>query len=200
MSTVPNITWINGTVATGGSLSPYGNDASAQARAIIKQGVTHVVDMRSEWCDEDIWERFDVKHLWLPTTDASGHHIPASLFDNLVAFAKPAIRGTAKILVHCHMGINRGPSGAMAVLLEQGLDPVTALSAVKGARTVAYVAYSPDAYLAHLQRHRGLEDKSVSRDHKNFLKKFKEINDVKESNRVEQVIRKLRTAEWNGDN
>ncbi|MEJ7774997.1 MAG: hypothetical protein WKF72_09340 [Nocardioidaceae bacterium] len=55
-----------------------------------------------------------------------------------------------KVLLHCHMGINRGPSAGVAVLLATGWDPVDAFDAVRRARPIAHVAYAADA----LDRHR----------------------------------------------
>ena len=51
----------------------------------------------------------------------------------------------AVILVHCHMGVNRGPSMAHRILLEQGWDAVDALAAIREARPIANVEYVTDS-------------------------------------------------------
>jgi hypothetical protein len=43
------------------------------------------------------------------------------------------------------MGINRGPTMAFAILLATGLDPITALNAIRRARPMAVVHYADDA-------------------------------------------------------
>ena len=61
--------------------------------------------------------------------------MPDAWFDRGVAFALDALaRPGTKVLSHCHMGINRGPSLAYAVLLALGTDPVEALDALRRAR------------------------------------------------------------------
>jgi len=49
------------------------------------------------------------------------------------------------VLVHCHMGVNRGPSMAFAILLGLGHDPVEALRAIRSARPIAAILYAEDA-------------------------------------------------------
>ena len=51
----------------------------------------------------------------------------------------------AQVLAHCHMGINRGPSMAYAILLATGMEPVAALTAIREARPIAAIAYDGDA-------------------------------------------------------
>jgi protein-tyrosine phosphatase len=58
----------------------------------------------------------------------------------------------AVVLTHCHMGINRGPSLGLAVLLSQGWDLVDALDAIRSARPVAWIAYAEDVLRWHHQR------------------------------------------------
>ena len=72
--------------------------------------------------------------------------MPDAWFDRGVAFALDALaRPGTKVLSHCHMGINRGPSLAYAVLLALGTDPVEALDALRRARPIANAWYAEDA-------------------------------------------------------
>ena len=54
-------------------------------------------------------------------------------------------RPDAVVLVHCHMGVNRGPSMAYAILLALGWDAVEALNAISAARPIAGVIYAGNA-------------------------------------------------------
>jgi len=51
----------------------------------------------------------------------------------------------AGVLLHCHMGINRGPSAAYAVLLSLGWDPIAAIAVIRAKRPIAAVGYAEDA-------------------------------------------------------
>lgn len=53
--------------------------------------------------------------------DDAGQTIPPDYFQALADWATDALgRPDTKLLVHCHAGVNRGPSGAFTVLLAQG--------------------------------------------------------------------------------
>ena len=82
--------------------------------------------------------------------DDAGQQVPAEWFDRIVTWALGALQDPdARVLAHCHMGINRGPSAAFAILLALGLDPVEALSRIRSVRSIAYVAYAEDALAWH---------------------------------------------------
>jgi dual specificity phosphatase 3 len=125
-----------------------------QAADVKHQGITLVIDLRKEWEDSAIWNLYGIPYLHLPTDDAYGWHIPTDLFDQLVERAVAEIKDGGKVLVHCHMGINRGPSGAFAVLLALGMEAAEAFDLIREVRPIAYIDYAEDALLAHLQRER----------------------------------------------
>src|ERR1041384_202554 len=78
--------------------------------------------------------------------------MPDDWFDRGVGFALEALATPGnKVLSHCHMGINRGPSLAYAVLLGQGVDPIEAIELVRRARGIAAVGYAEDALSWHLR-------------------------------------------------
>lgn len=147
-----NLNWLNSSLATGGDLSPINSQAMQQAADVKEQGFTLVIDLRKEWEDSAIWNLYGIPYLHLPTDDAYGWHIPAELFDTLVERAVAEIKNGGKVLVHCHMGINRGPSGAFAVLLALGMTATEAFDLIRKERPIAYIDYAEDALLAHLQR------------------------------------------------
>ena len=50
------------------------------------------------------------------------------------------------------MGVNRGPSMGFRLLLDQGMNPISALEAIRSARPIAAVLYAEDALRHHLGR------------------------------------------------
>lgn len=120
--------------------------AAAQLRELVEAGLTHVVDARIEWSDEQWVAEMapEVAYLHHGIDDA-GQRVPSEWFDTGVSFALEAIEQGGTVLTHCHMGINRGPSLGFAVLLAQHWDPIEALDAIRAARPIAWVAYAEDA-------------------------------------------------------
>lgn len=144
-----NISYIARRVWTGGDLpSDLGEDAMLVDLAEIQAvGITDVLDNRIEWSDEDFIRTHapDLGFLWNGADDI-GQQMADSWFSDGVGFAIEALaEPDAQVLVHCHMGINRGPSMAFAVLLALGMTPVAALSAIRRARPIAAIAYAQDA-------------------------------------------------------
>jgi hypothetical protein len=137
----------------GGDLDGDEVRALAQADELAAAGVTHVLDARAEASDGDVWETFaGVTYHWDGIEDA-GQPVGHGWFEAVAAFARTALAAPgARLLTHCHLGVNRGPSAALAVLLDRGWDPVDALDAIRAARPVAAVAYADDALDWHLAR------------------------------------------------
>lgn len=147
-----NITWLTGTLATGGDLALLPEDAIRQRQDIIDQGVRMVIDLRQEMSDQEVWEGTPVVYVRTPTTDAEGWHVPPEVFDAVLEAARAAESEGAKVLVHCHMGVNRGPSAAYAVLLDRGMDVIEAYDLIREKRPVVGLAYAEDALKARLIR------------------------------------------------
>ncbi len=148
----PNWAWITPDLATGGDFGLLPREAVRQAKIALDEGIRLVVDLRIEDDDAAMWEGSEVRYLNLGTNDAQGHHIPASLFDRAVAAVREAHERGDKALVHCHMGVNRGPSVAYAVLLDRGYGPVQAWNMIRKARPQAAIYYAMDALLADQAR------------------------------------------------
>ena len=147
-----NISWLTDTLATGGDLSYLPWIRRAQVQEILDAGITHIIDMRIEDDDYDLWESHGIQYINLGTEDRVGHVVSSELFDESVAFARLADEMGGKVLAHCHMGINRGPSAGFAVLLTLGWDPVVALAAIRAARPIAHIWYAEDALAWHFDR------------------------------------------------
>jgi hypothetical protein len=148
-STGANISYVAGRVWTGGDLpSDLGEQAMlADLAGIRKVGITHILDNRIEWSDEEFVRTYapDLGFLWNGANDF-GQLMADDWFEAGVDFALAALADPdAQVLAHCHMGINRGPSMAFAILLATRMDPVAALTAIRKARPIAAIAYDGDA-------------------------------------------------------
>jgi hypothetical protein len=134
-------------IATGADLPCDDTDAVERLTAWVAAGITHVIDNRIEANDAGFVAAHapGLAYLHNPTDDA-GQRMADAWFDRGVAFALDALaQPGAKVLSHCHMGINRGPSLAYAILLATGADPVDALDALRTARPIANAWYAEDA-------------------------------------------------------
>jgi dual specificity phosphatase 3 len=111
-------------------------------------GITHLIDCRPEGAPDQAHASEavpDIDYL-LNGQDDNGQTMPDAWFDTGVDFALEALKDPdAMVLAHCHMGINRGPSMALAILLATGMTPDDALDAITNARPCAEVAYADDA-------------------------------------------------------
>jgi dual specificity phosphatase 3 len=149
LAKLANLHFVTSQLAVGGDLSSHDPGLSQlQLAEICVLGITHVVDVRSEWSDEDAVAESapHVRYLHHGMEDA-GQSVPPEWFEHAVSWVEAAWAENpeAVVLTHCHMGINRGPSLGFAVLLAQGWDPVEAISAIRAARPQANVWYAADA-------------------------------------------------------
>jgi dual specificity phosphatase 3 len=158
LSTLPQPRHLNAHAVTpqllvGGDLSADPALAQRQLAELVDLGVTHVFDARVEWSDESLVRRHapDVAYHHVGIDDA-GQRVPDEWFDDVVGRAQTALADGGRVLAHCHMGINRGPSLGVAVLLAEGWDVVEAMTAVRTARPIAAMAYAEDALAWHHRR------------------------------------------------
>jgi dual specificity phosphatase 3 len=146
---MPDISFVTDRVATGGDLPLHlGRDVMRDHLAELRSaGVTHVIDNRLEWSDEQFVAVHCPDMTYLHNgQDDIGQRMPDCWFDRGVDFALDALaRPGTVVLSHCHMGINRGPSMTYALLLALGHDPVEALATIRSARPIAAIAYAQDA-------------------------------------------------------
>ena len=117
-------------------------------------GITHVIDVREEWSDADVVARHapHITYHHLGTHDSGRRQADAWFDDGLAASRAARADGASRVLVHCHMGVNRGPSMGFRLLLDEGWDPLDALEAIRMARPIAAVLYADDALRHHLGR------------------------------------------------
>ena len=154
--------------------------AEKQLRELHSVGVTHIIDVRVEWSDEDwVAELLPGLTYFHHGIDDAGQQVPGEWFQQAVDFALEALGSGGRVLSHCHMGINRGPSLGFAILLAQGWDAIEALDAIRRVRPIAFVAYAEDALHWHHEDPGDLE-RDLDR-----LRRWRRENDLD----VESVIR-----------
>ena len=142
-----NAHWVTDFLAVGGDLDAYDVElAVQQALDLRAAGVTHVLDVREEAEDSALWSLFpEVTYHWDGIDDA-GQEVPDEWWERIVSWSLGALsRPGSRLLTHCHMGINRGPSAAYGVLLGLAWDPVAAIDAIRTARPEAHCWYAEDA-------------------------------------------------------
>jgi hypothetical protein len=189
--TTPNLDFVTPQIATGGDLPPFWDDLVPALQAWQDRGITHVIDNREEWSDQDVVAQLapEVRYFYNGVDDA-GCGQPDHWFDDGVAWARLALADpNAKVLIHCHMGINRGPSLTYAVLLDHGYDPVEAIDAIRAARSIAGVLYAEDA-LDWFHRRNDV-DSARRADDRRRLAVWRKDNPID----VVRIIRSIRQAE-----
>jgi protein-tyrosine phosphatase len=183
-----NASFVTPYLAIGGDLDTVRHDVGVgQLDELSGAGITHIVDVRVEWSDEE-WVReraAGVEYLHLGIDD-DGQRVPRAWFDTGVDFAVEAIDAGGVVLAHCHMGINRGPSMGLAILLRLGWNAAEALDAIHAARPIAFIAYAEDA----LWWHHGKRSPSLEADLRS-LDQWRRETDLD----LESVIRQVRSQE-----
>ena len=140
--------WINDQIAVSGDLDGSSHrTALRQLKGWLDAGITDIVDARGEWSDERLVAEIapHVRYHWLGTHDNGGRQADEWFEAGLAAAAAVLADPDRKVVIHCHMGVNRGPSLAYAVLLSMGLDTVAALETIRRARPIAGIIYAEDA-------------------------------------------------------
>jgi len=190
-----NISRVTEHVWTGGDLPAHIGEPAmlADLNQIQAAGITDIIDNRLECSDEEFVAAHapNVGYLWNGQDDV-GQQMPDSWFSDGVKFALHAIADNpdAQVLAHCHMGINRGPSMAFAILLALGMDPVAALTAIRRSRPIAAISYAGDA-LDWWQRETGCPAGVAGRQRAEVAA-WHRANPIN----VVRIIRRMRTAEF----
>jgi dual specificity phosphatase 3 len=132
--------------------------AHVQLGELVAVGITDIIDVRLEW-DDCEWvadAHPHIGYLWLGVDDA-GQKMPDRWFDAGTDHVLAATNDGGTVLVHCHMGINRGPSMGFAAMLALGWDPIEALDRIRQRRPIAYVGYAEDALDWWLRQNRATQ-------------------------------------------
>jgi protein-tyrosine phosphatase len=140
--------WVTDRLVVSGDLPSHGTAARRQLARWVDAGITHVVDVRGECNDVDFVARHapDIRYLWAPTHDSGGAQ-PHHWFTDTTDWILSALADdpAANVLVHCHMGVNRAPSMAMATMMAMGTPSTAALDAIRSARPIAGIIYADQA-------------------------------------------------------
>ena len=124
----------------------------AAARLVREHGITRVVDVRVEACDdEEVLRLNGMELLHLPTMDTRA--ISLDMISDGVEFVCDALDSGQRVFIHCQYGIGRSALLGLCVLVARGLSPIEALARAKDARPV--VSPSPsqlEAFRAFAER------------------------------------------------
>lgn len=157
--------WVTPQIALCGDL-PNGTNAKRRELELwIDAGITHIVDTRLENNDERFVAAHepDVGYTWVGVDDDGGRQ-PDAWFDQGVDGALGAISNPdGKVVIHCHMGVNRGPSMGFAALLATGMDAVEALRVIRVQRPIAAMLYADDA-IGWWHRRQGSDASALKHD------------------------------------
>jgi hypothetical protein len=126
----PDFHWLTEHVAVGACFP-----MSHAARLAGEHGISAVVDLREEDCDDEAkLSAVGIALLHLPTPDME----PASpeMLDRGVEFVMQRVRCGEKVLIHCQHGIGRSALLALCVLVDRGWAPLEALRHAKGRREI----------------------------------------------------------------
>ena len=140
------ICWVSDQLAVSGDLPMNRDAAHEQLTRWEEAGITDVFDMRGECDDTDfIHANSAIRSHWFGVDDNGGKRSDSWFIALTTKCAEVLADPTRKVLVHCHMGVNRGPSALYAVMLNQGWDYLDALRAIRNARPIAGIIYASDA-------------------------------------------------------
>ena len=140
----PDANQVHELLWVGGDSHNNAHIAMAQFRGAEALGIKAFIDTRMEWDDEELANESgaDLVYHYIPTDDHGGE-LKADWWVDVIAAARPHIEAGEPVLIHCHMGVNRGPSGAFAILTELlGYGFAEAYDAIREARPQAHVIYA----------------------------------------------------------
>jgi protein-tyrosine phosphatase len=110
-----DITWVTERIALGGGIWNDQNMAE-----LVRQGVTHIINMQIEFDDRPLAQPYPVTVLH-SATDDDFQPKPPELFAAGVEFAHEALDDPdSKIFIHCAAGVHRAPMMALALLRTLG--------------------------------------------------------------------------------
>jgi hypothetical protein len=187
-----SINWVTDRIALSGDLeTEWPSRGNTQLQAWVDAGITDIIDVRGE-CNDRRFVALNAPHVryhWFGTHD-SGRAQPDDWFADGVTAAQQLLADPdRKVMIHCHMGVNRGPSMGFAVLLSQGHDPLEALQAIRTARPIAGIIYAEDA-VAWWHRTQGTPETLIHRERRR-VREWLATNDVD----VAWIVSRMRRAQ-----
>jgi protein-tyrosine phosphatase len=138
-----DMTWVTDRIAVGGGI--WTDD---QMIEVVRQGVTHIINMQIEFDDRPIAKPYEVEVLWNPVDDDFQPKSP-EVFQKGVDFAMAALEDPkAKLYVHCAAGVHRAPMMALAVMRSLGHSLEDAMHTIESRRHVVDFA---DVYVRSVE-------------------------------------------------
>ena len=138
-----DITWVTDRIAVGGGIW---NDQNMVE--LVRQGVTHIINMQIEFDDRPLAAPYPVTVLHSPTDD-DFQPKPPDLFQRGVDFALEALDEPAsKVYIHCAAGVHRAPMMTLALLRAMGWSLDQARNLIQHRR---YVVDFADVYVESVE-------------------------------------------------
>jgi hypothetical protein len=159
-----SLCWVTPRIAICGDLSTDRDEAREQLRHWEENGITHEIDVRIEANDAGfVAANSGIEYVWHGVDDDGGRR-DDTWFDEVTGIITGILASDpeAKVVVHCHLGVNRAPSIVFATLLAMGWDDLDALRRIRDERPIAGIIYAPDAVAWHGRRN-GDSAEDVSR-------------------------------------
>lgn len=120
----------------------------AAARLAAEHGISRVVDVRVETCDDErVLQGHGIRLLHLPTEDTRA--VSQRMLRDGAEFVSEGLAAGERALVHCQYGIGRSALVALCAMVHRRVPPLIALEAMKRARPV--ISPSPDQLQAFRQ-------------------------------------------------
>lgn len=153
---------VNDWLSTGGDLDLArdltGLEPAATVKVLRDHGVTHVLDVRSEWEDRALWVAGGLapeNYVHAPITDNQNHRPAESWYQAVEGFVERFWLDSSegdRLYVHCHMGINRGTSAAMLAMLTVNplMHPFDAFQQIREVRSAAGLIYAEHVGARHI--------------------------------------------------
>lgn len=122
-----NMSWVNAHLAVGGRVRPE------DVRSLARLGVTHVVDTRSEYCDDEQGlAQENIGLLYLPTPDT--YPLTVDQLEQGAIWINERIKKGGRVLIHCEHGVGRSVLLTCASLVHDGMHASDALNLVMSKR------------------------------------------------------------------
>ncbi len=122
-----NMSWVTDQLAVGGRVRP------TDIHSLKRVGLTHVVDTRSEYCDDaQAMAKEHIELLHLPTPDT--YPLTVEQLQQGASWVHERIAQGGRVLIHCEHGVGRSVLLTCAVLVYSGMHAQDALSLVQAKR------------------------------------------------------------------
>lgn len=170
---------------------PHGERALPQLRSWIEgHGITHILDVREEYSDEALVAKAypHVGYVHLGTHDDGGAQSSSWFHAGWDAYkAIMDEQPEARVMVNCHMGINRAPSMVFYLMLMEGYGTTQALTMIRKNRPIAACYYAKSAW----DTYRKVEPENADESGDLLIEMFFLDNEID----LRQVIHEIRQVE-----